>query len=71
MIQRAYTVREIDELRSACETKWLFGTTVIRANGSFSRAYGPGEKDKAVEELVRTYMLAGLTAQDIYDADRK
>jgi len=83
MVDRAYTVAEIDALRQLCDTKWLYGTffqhfpeptPIYDANGNIigyggsiycSRSYKPGEKDKGVEELVRTYMLAGITAEDI------
>lgn len=71
MSERAYTVREIDELRSACESRWLFGTTASLGDGwHHSRSYRSEEKDKGVEELVRTYMLAGIVAEDIYAEDR-
>lgn len=83
---RKYTAREVDELRSVCETKWLYGTTyweyptdtasidsdgIFFANTRMSRAYREEEKVKAVEELVRTYMLAGITAKDIIEEDRR
>lgn len=102
MIDRAYTVKEIDKLRSTIETRWLFGTTytpppppptkeelaekaerdrkikagesVIYFSGSsmtFGRSYTTGEKEKAVEELVRTAMLAGFTAEDIRAEDKR
>lgn len=49
--------------------RYLFGTTRQQQNGGMSRSYREDEKIKAVEEMVRTYMLAGLTAKDLYDAD--
>ena len=68
MAERAYTVKEIDELREACETRWLFGTTVPREG--WGRHYRPEEKAVAVEEIVRTHMLAGHTAADLHEEDR-
>ncbi len=68
VMPRRYTVKEIDALRSACSLRWLYGTTHI-PNGGWSRQYQGSEKDKGTEELVRTYMIAGLTADDIYRAD--
>ena len=71
MSERAYTVREIDELRRACERRWLYGTTASLGDGvHVSRPYRTEDKDKGVEELVRTYMLAGIVAEDIYTEDR-
>lgn len=71
MDSRSYTVKEIDELRRACEDRWLYGTSMPKGGAYFSRTYREDEKVKCVEEIVRTHMLAGHTAQDIYDADRK
>ena len=71
MIDRAYTVKELDDLRAACRTRWLYGTTKPpRAGFGCSRQFGEGELERAVEELVRTHMMAGHLAKDIYDADR-
>lgn len=64
MNQRAYTVDEIDDLRNLCETKWLFGEFFPPPPRS-SAGYQQQDKDFGVEQLVRTYMLAGLTADDI------
>lgn len=68
-MERSYTVSEIDALRSACEIRWVFGTTAFSTKPRFGRLYSEKEKSVAVEQLVRTYMLAGITAQDIYEAD--
>lgn len=72
MTERAYTVREIDALRQACETRWLYGTTNLsgRGGGFCSRQYRSEEKDAGVEQMVRTYMVAGITADDIYAEDK-
>lgn len=68
-MERAYTVAEIDSLRIACRQRWLYGTTAISGSG-VSRGFRQNEMDSGSEELVRTYMLAGLVATDIYAADR-
>ena len=70
MGERKYTVQEIDELRSACKKRWLFGTTED-VSGEWSRTYQEDDMTKCVEELVRTYMLAGIIADDIRERDRK
>ena len=69
MSDRAYTVKEIDDLRGACEMRWLFGTTKIIRNILRGCSYNQRDKDHGIEELVRTYMLAGLVAKDLYEAD--
>lgn len=71
--ERRYTVAEIDALRRAVDEKWLFGS-LARAFGPsggslMSRSYREEEKAKAVEERVRTHMLAGHTAADLYEAE--
>lgn len=69
-MQRAYTLAEIDALRRALETRYLYGTTNLGTGQQMSRTYRETEKTVAVEESVRTAMLAGLTADDYYEADR-
>ena len=66
MIQKKYTVKQIDDLRKTCENKWLYGTFKISNGQNWSRSYSQIEKDTGVEELVRTYMLAGITADELY-----
>lgn len=71
MVERSYTVSEIDALRRAVEAKWLFGTYAPFASGvAYSRSYQGAEKDQAVEAIVRTHMLAGHTAKDLYESER-
>ena len=69
MNERTYTVKEIDDLRSVCETRYLYGSTVLNGGMRMSRGYRERDKVLAVEEMVRTHMVAGHTAQDIIDAD--
>ncbi len=72
---KAYTVAEIDALRHVVEMRFLWGSSVICLNSSrrngFSRSYTEEEKTKAVEEMVRTYMLSGITAEQIIAEDKK
>ena len=74
MSERAYTVKELQALRRAVEDKWLFGSynpDCSRPGGRISRSYMETEKIQAVEQLVRTHMLAGHTAADLYDSERQ
>ena len=68
MSDRAYTVREIDELRNACDTLWMWGPEgfKFREGMRVGRSYKLDEKTKCVEEMVRTYMTAGVTADDMW-----
>lgn len=66
--ERAYTVAEIDELRQACRERWLYGTT---AHVNSSRMCIRDDLYRGVEHLFRTYLLAGVTAADIYAADEQ
>lgn len=68
---RAYTVGEIDALRHAHENKYLFGRYGGPGhNGGHSRPYMPNEKEFAVEERVRTSMLAGHTVKDLVGSEQ-
>ena len=73
MTERAYTVRELDELRQAVERKWFWGAyriplTPPNADGysvRLGRTHKGAESDIAIEQIVRTHMLAGHTAADL------
>ena len=67
MSERQYSVNELDALRIAVNNKWLYGSYISR--NEFSRTYCEDEKTKAVEEMVRTHMLAGHTAKDLYASE--
>jgi hypothetical protein len=67
---RAYTVHELDALRRAVEDRWLFGSSVPSRGWRMSRQHRAEEKAKCVEELVRTHMQAGHTAQDLLNEDK-
>ena len=81
VITRAYTVKEIDDLLSVVHWRVNFGSTYStppekgHENESTTRwgmrSWSIGEEDKVVNEIVRTYMTAGLTADDIREQDRK
>jgi len=62
---RSYTVKEIDDLRSVVGTIWDWGSLDPDQWDGCSRACKPDERARCVEEEVRTYMLAGITADDI------
>ena len=72
MPERAYTVSEIDALRQVVTTRYMCGSTYFsKFRSSFtSRAYKESDMYRAVEEQIRTYMTAGITANDIIEHDR-
>jgi hypothetical protein len=59
MTDRAYTVAEIDRMRTAVE--WM------QSDGP----YRPSERVHEIEERLRTYMLAGIDPQDLENQARK
>ncbi len=68
MSERSYTVEEIDTMRRAVEHRWLYGTSIYSGLGggvSASRAYIESEKVRCVEEILRTYMLAGIEPEEV------
>lgn len=71
MNDRKYSVSELDKLRKAVEHKWLFGSYSLQPISGWGRSYNPAEKDKAVEEMVRTHMLAGHTVEDLYASEQQ
>lgn len=70
MKKKSYTVREIDALRGAVENRYLWGNANGASEAGFSRTYKESEMRVDVEEQVRTYMLAGITAQALCKADK-
>lgn len=68
MAERAYTVKEVDALRSACEDRYLFGSCVPNAD-RVSVSYKESDMRITVEGWVRTHMIAGHVAQDLIDVD--
>jgi hypothetical protein len=71
MSTRAYTVSELDALRQVVEHRWLFGTYGrLPGSGSrISRGFQEADKTRAIEEIVRTHMLAGHTAADLLKSE--
>lgn len=72
MTERAYTVREIDELRRTCDDRYGRNTTYFAPDGwgNWGYSYKPAEKIQQIEECVRTYMLAGITGPEIREQDQ-
>lgn len=68
-MERTYTVAEVDALRHVVNNKWLFGSYQGFSSG-MSRTYKEAERVACVEEMVRTHMLAGHTAEDLYASER-
>lgn len=68
---RKYSYSDIQALRAVCERIWLYGDQPSLGMCGFSRSYKESEKDHGVEQLVRTNMMAGITAEDIYASQRK
>lgn len=69
MTERKYSVNDLAALRRAVENKWAFGSYNLVGSRQ-GRSYQSGEKEKAVEELVRTHMLAGHIADDLYASEQ-
>ena len=72
MTERAYTVSEIDALRNAVKERYMFGTTYVPPGhtGRGGLTYRENEMMMAVEQQTRTFMLAGITAEDIVAEDK-
>lgn len=68
MMKKKYTVAEIDDLRSACDKRYLFGSSCPQ--GIYrGQAYNEHEKNMAVEQMVQTFMQGGVTADDVRKED--
>jgi hypothetical protein len=72
MSERAYTVKEIDALRRACRERVIWGSSVMSHlyRGRSSGSYKASEADQKAEEMVRTFMLAGITAEQVKEQDQ-
>ena len=64
-MEKRYTAKEIDELRTAVEIVWF-----RNYSGRIYAEPWP-EKTSYIEKRVRTYMMAGLTANDILSENPK
>ena len=68
MKDRSYTVAEIDRMRHAVEFKWLYGCRISARHmgeAMTSHVHYADERTKAVEEQLRTYMLAGIDPKEL------
>ena len=67
MTDRAYTVKEVHALRKVVEGKIIFGRYVGEWTTTRFQGYGSDDncKELLVERQVVTWMLAGLTADDL------
>ena len=55
-------------MRSAVEHQWLYGMKMSEREpntSQHSRCFKEEEKTKCVEELLRTYMLAGIGPEEL------
>jgi hypothetical protein len=68
-MEKPYTVSELNALRKVVENKWVWGTYRVDPRTRYSRTYKETEKIKAVEELVRTHMIAGHYAEDLIQSE--
>lgn len=72
MSERRYSVSELDELRAAVESKYLWGSYMPDfCTNRMSRQYKEDEKNVAVEQMVRTHMIAGHTAEDLRASEKE
>lgn len=67
--QKGYSVKEIDALTTACEMKYLYGTTNLTDGHAISRTYYESDMASVVAEMVKTYMVVGITSKNLYDED--
>ena len=74
ILERAYTVSELDKLRNAINSKLtqgyydpFWGTVGLLC----SYSYNHNTIDKVVEERCRTHMIAGHIAEDLIENEKK
>ncbi len=65
--QRRYSANEVADLRFVCGHIYVWGTAEPspQDSGCYSQQYNRHDKEIAVEHMVQTYMLAGVTADDL------
>lgn len=70
-MERSYTVKEIDDLRTVIANKIRFGRyDGTPPNGYMWMTIGNPQIDYVLlEERIRTHMLAGHTAQDLLNSE--
>jgi hypothetical protein len=85
MSERKYSVSEIDALRQAVRNKYIWGSyrgsqalmSVMKDGACYSdssmmsRAFNETEMIGSTEEMVRTHMLAGHTAEDLLASEQQ
>lgn len=74
MPDRSYTVDEIDALRYALEERFVWGSSLgpnTSMSSGLGRSYQKQDMIATVEAQLRTFMLAGVTAEDIFAEDRR
>lgn len=75
MTERAYTLSEVEALRDACRNKARWCRYTGHEFSHIRRLGGAGltrlEEIVTVEEMVRTFMLAGTTAEELYESERE
>lgn len=69
MTDRTYTVKEIDALRQVLGTRYVCGTTARTPDAPTSYWHDPKRMAQVVEDQLRTYMVAGITAEAIIAED--
>lgn len=67
MMERGYTLSELDALRRIVRNKVVYGSYLEPGEHSWQSAYfrSATEIIAAVEEVVRTHMIAGHVAADL------
>ena len=68
MKERSYTAAEIDRMRRAVEHQWLYGSKISEHGLDGLKTSGPymeEEKTKCIEEMLRTYILAGVDPKEL------
>lgn len=56
IIQKKYSVSEIDEMRELIKCNWFY---------DWSHSYDPAKRSIQIEEILRTYMMAGISIEEI------
>ena len=58
---KKYSIAKIDRMRWAVKHKYIFGCRPSEAHGDMtSQAYSEDKVTTCVEEILRTYMIAGV-----------
>jgi len=73
MSDRAYTIKEVHALRKVVEGKSIFGRYTSDWHTTRFQGYGVDDiyKELLIERQVVTWMLAGITADDLIASEVK